>query len=229
MYLPDSSLLTQTNDVDYYHWNYRFPIRYIQRFRFQAILRMLGSNRVGTLLEAGTGSGIFLPELSGHCHELHACDVHRNMDQVAEMCRRTNTQATLKTCPLECTGYPDQMFDVVVAVSVLEFVSNLDLSLDEIQRILKPGGVFLTICPHQSPMLDAVLKLYTRRAPGEEFGDSRSRVRPALESRFQVLEKHVFPGILGHVLPVYHYYKLQPPNRIASESGSGLPTGRTSP
>lgn len=208
MHFPNPALLKQTNSVDYFHWNYKFPVKYIQRFRFHAILKMLGRQPVDSILEVGTGSGIFLPELARHCRELHACDVHGNMAAVAELCAATGTSATLKTCPLENTGYPDSRFDVVIAVSVLEFVQDLNQSLREIERILKPGGVFLTICPHQSEFLDFVLSFYSRRKPDEEFGDARSVVRPSLEKNFRVIEKHVFPGVIGKLLPVYNYYKL---------------------
>ncbi len=208
MIFPDPTLLKQTNSLDYFHWNYQFPIKYIQRFRFQAILKMLGRKPVDSILEVGTGSGIFLPELSRHCRELHACDVHNNMSAVEQMCRLTGTKATLRTCPLENTGYPDAAFDIVIAVSVLEFVEDLDQSLREVQRILKPGGNFLTICPHKNEAIDYVLSFYSRKKPDEEFGDARSKVCPTLEKNFNVIEKRVFPGIIGRVLPVYNYYKL---------------------
>lgn len=208
MIFPDPTLLKQTNSLDYFHWNYQFPIKYIQRFRFQAILKMLGRKPVDSILEVGTGSGIFLPELSRHCRELHACDVHNNMAAVEQMCRLTGTKATLRTCPLENTGYPDAAFDIVIAVSVLEFVEDLDQSLREVQRILKPGGNFLTICPHKNEAIDYVLSFYSRKKPDEEFGDARSKVCPTLEKNFNVIEKRVFPGVIGRVLPVYNYYKL---------------------
>ena len=79
MYLPNQKFLRKTGDVDYYHLNYLFPIKYIQRFRFQAILRLLGNTIYDRLLEVGTGSGIFLPELSKHCRDLYAIDIHDKM------------------------------------------------------------------------------------------------------------------------------------------------------
>ena len=209
MHLPNQDFLQRTGDVDYYNWNYQFPIKYIQRFRFHAILGLLGNETVNTLLEVGTGSGIFLPELSKHCRELYACDIHNNMDAVETLCKLTGIDATLQRCPLEETGYPDRFFDVIVAVSVLEFVNDLEQSLIELKRILKPDGVFLTICPHQNPLLDFFLSFCSRKKPKEEFGDSRTRVIPSLEKHFKVVQKKTFPLLLGKVLPVYYYYKLQ--------------------
>ncbi len=208
MILPERAFLRRTSDVDYYHWNYLFPIKYIQLYRFRVILDLLGPGRVGRLLEAGTGSGVFLPELSRHCRELYACDVHGRMDAVAGMCRAYHLKAELKSASIQETGYPDAFFDVVIAVSVLEFVRDLEAALAEIRRILKPDGLFLTICPQQHRFSDAVVGLYSRKKPAEEFVQSRVQVAPLLEKRFRVIERKRFPDFGGGRFAVYHTYKL---------------------
>jgi ubiquinone/menaquinone biosynthesis C-methylase UbiE len=208
MLLPKKSLLRRTSDVDYFHWNYLFPIKYIQRYRFRVILDLLGPAPVGRLLEAGTGSGVFLPELSRHCRELHACDVHGHMDAVAEMVRAEGLDVALKSASIQETGYPDEFFDAVIAVSVLEFVPDLEAGLAEIRRILKPEGVFLTICPQQHRLSDAVVNLYSRKKPAEEFVQPRTLVAPLLEKRFRVIERRRFPEFGGGRFAVYHAYKL---------------------
>lgn len=43
--------------------------------------------------------------------------------------------------------FPDAFFDLVVSNQVLEHVSDLDAVLDEIYRVLKPGGVSLHLFP----------------------------------------------------------------------------------
>jgi len=208
MILPERAFLRRTSDVDYHHWNYLFPIKYIQLYRFRAILGFLGPERVGRLLEAGTGSGVFLPELSRHCRELHACDIHGRMDAVADMVRTQGLKVELKSASIQETGYPDGFFDVVVAVSVLEFVQDLEAALAEIRRILRPDGLFLTICPQQHRFSDAVVGLYSRKKPAEEFLQSRVQVAPLLEKRFRVIERKRFPALGGGRFAVYHTYKL---------------------
>jgi ubiquinone/menaquinone biosynthesis C-methylase UbiE len=168
----------------------------------------LGNQCYDKLLEVGTGSGIFLPELDRHCRQLYACDIHDNIQAVERLCQLTAIKAEVRRCPIEATGFPDNMFDAIVAVSVLEFVDDLERSIDEIRRILKPSGVFLTICPQQSVLLDFVLNFYTRRKPDDEFGISRTRVSKTLEAQFNVIDKRIFPPIVGSIFPVYNYYKL---------------------
>ena len=80
--IPNKSLLLKTGEVDYFDWNYKFPIKYVQLYRFKTIVRLLGDKIYPRLLEAGTGSGIFLPELAKHCEKLYASDIHSNFDHI---------------------------------------------------------------------------------------------------------------------------------------------------
>lgn len=209
MIYPDINLLNKTGEVDYYYWNYKFPIKYIQRYRFSCILKLLGNKRYPRLLEVGTGSGIFLPELARHCGKLYACDIHPHFENIKYLLNNYNiNNYELKSQSIEETNYPDNYFDVIVAVSVLEFVNNLQAAISEIKRILKKDGVFITICPMNSKFLDTILAFYSEKKPKEEFGESRIYVGNALEQNFTVIKKGFMLPIIGKLFPVYTHYKL---------------------
>src|SRR6185312_534209 len=206
--IPDKSFLKRTGDVDYYDWNYKFPIKYIQLYRFKKIVQLLGREKYPVLLETGTGSGIFLPELSKHCNQLYACDIHHDFDNIAKLCETYKIQNyNLSTQSIDDTNFPDASFDAVVAVSVLEFVPDIQNAIDEIKRILKKDGVFITICPMESSILDFFLSLYTRKPPKEESGDSRKKVSKILEQRFIVIKRGYMTKTKK--FPIYTYLKLK--------------------
>ena len=210
MTLPDKNLLLRTGDVDYYDWNYKFPIKYVQLYRFKRIVKLLGCEKYPVLLEAGTGSGIFLPELSKHCDQLYACDIHHDFDNIAKLCETYKIQNYhLSTQSIDDTNFPDASFDAVVAVSVLEFVPDIQKAVSEIKRILKKDGVFITICPMESSLLDFFLSLYTRKPPKDESGDSRQRVSKILEQNFTIVKKGYMVPLIGKFFPVYTHYKLR--------------------
>ncbi len=210
--IPDINQLSKTGAVDYYYWNYKFPIKYIQLYRFKRIVQLLGEKKYSTLLEVGTGSGIFIPELSKHCDRICACDIHSNFDNIHSLCKQYGiSNYDLSTQSIETTNYPDQYFDVVVAVSVLEFVPDVPKALEEIKRILKKDGVFITICPMESKLLDFFLALYTTKKPKDEFGNARQSVAKMLEQNFIVQKKGYMIPIAGKLFPVYTHYKLKKP------------------
>jgi len=208
--IPDKDLLKTTGDVDYYDWNYKFPIKYIQLYRFKRIVQLLGNEKYFSLLEAGTGSGIFLPELSKHCEHLYACDIHHDFDNIARLCETYKIQNyNLSSQSIDNTNFPGESFDAVVAVSVLEFVPDIQKAINEIKRILKKEGVFITICPMESNLLDFFLSLYTRKPPKEESGDSRQKVSKILEQNFTIIKKGYMIPLIGKLFPVYTHYKLK--------------------
>lgn len=208
--IPKRNMLHRTNDVDYYYWNYKFPIKYIQLYRFKTIAKMLGNKIYFRLLETGTGSGIFLPQLACHCEKLYASDIHPYFDNIEKLLKQYKVKDfEVKSQSIEKTDYPDNFFDAIVAVSVLEFVDDLQAAITEIKRILKKDGVFITICPMKSKFLDFILSLYAKKTAKEEFGDSRMYVSKALEHNFSVLKKGYMVPIIGKFFPVYTHYKLQ--------------------
>ncbi|MGF1552644.1 MAG: bifunctional 2-polyprenyl-6-hydroxyphenol methylase/3-demethylubiquinol 3-O-methyltransferase UbiG [Paracoccaceae bacterium] len=54
--------------------------------------------------------------------------------------------------PGEAMPYADDSFDLVLSVDVLEHVSSLDATLDEVRRVLRPGGVFCFDTINRNPV-----------------------------------------------------------------------------
>lgn len=72
----------------------------------------------------------------------------------AELQERSGVRIPVEVGTAESIPFPDGMFDVVLANSVLEHVDSVELSLAEVCRVLRPGGVFWfstasSLCPRQ--------------------------------------------------------------------------------
>lgn len=49
---------------------------------------------------------------------------------------------------MTCSSLPDNSFDCVLAIEVLEHVEKDDLFIEQVYRVLKPGGIFLMTTPN---------------------------------------------------------------------------------
>jgi SAM-dependent methyltransferase len=106
--------------------------------------RLLGDLR-GDILEIGPGGGVNLPyyppgiRWSGIEPNVY---MHRYLRQRA---RRLDVSIDLRMGIAEEVGFEDGSFDAVVTTLVLCSVSDLARSLQEILRVLRPGGRFVFI------------------------------------------------------------------------------------
>lgn len=79
----------------------------------------------------------------------------------------------------ECIPYPDSTFDIVFADNVLEHLSDPTSVFNEINRVLKPGGVFLAKTPnawHYMPLISRITPIsfhqYVNRLRGRAEVDT---------------------------------------------------------
>jgi phosphatidylethanolamine/phosphatidyl-N-methylethanolamine N-methyltransferase len=101
----------------------------------------------GRILEVGVGTGISLPSYS-RANSIVAVDYSEAMLRRAhERVREhglTNVEC-VAVMDAERLGFPDNSFDVVVAQYVITAVPNPEGTLDELARVLKPGGEIILV------------------------------------------------------------------------------------
>lgn len=213
MFLPSidllpRELLVQTSEVDHADWNYRPLLGKLQRTRFQLIKALLRDTSGTDLLEVGYGSGVFFPELLKVCDNISGIDPHDKHDEVLAELKKAGMAADLRSGSVSNLPFDDNTFDVVVAVSALEYVEKIDDACEEIIRVLRPGGTVALVTPGKSPILDAGLKLLGDEDADSNYGDRREHLIVALERHFnrQKVKNWPWPGIPG--LTVYRALRL---------------------
>jgi ubiquinone/menaquinone biosynthesis C-methylase UbiE len=119
-------------------------LRYLRRFevhRLDTVVAKLPSG--GSLLDVGCGDGALLSKCASRFQRLVGVDVADT--QVVRSRRRLRADnihnATLVHANLD-NGLPfrDEQFDAATAVAVLGFIFDPIAALDELRRVLKPGG-----------------------------------------------------------------------------------------
>lgn len=158
--------------------------------RRRAVAELLDRLEFDEVLDLGCGSGGYLPLVSAHDCEYHGCDFSESMiDAARERAVDIGVadRTSFEVADAADTPYPDDRFDVVFSVGLLEYFEDPDDLLREISRILRPGGglVLHSYSPypylnHMWPLLGRVKRLIGdgvahHRRPKHEVDDIAAR------------------------------------------------------
>jgi len=139
-----------------------------------------------SLLDIGCGTGVYFDTLASHADSIVAIDESGDMAAIAdEYCRQNGlTTIHLGVGSAECVPCKSGTFDIVIAMDLLHHVSDLEKTLAEVDRVLKPGGHFFVF----EPNICNPLMFLAHLVPAEErLALHRNRPRTLqrlLETRF---------------------------------------------
>jgi SAM-dependent methyltransferase len=111
-------------------------------------------------LDIGCGRGEFLRSFID-------CGVHGHGVDRSRTAERYCPEAELRTADLENEQlpYPDNYFDVIYSKSVIEHFYYPEKLVQEMFRVLKPGGLAITMCPDWEFNVRIYFEDYTHRTP----------------------------------------------------------------
>jgi SAM-dependent methyltransferase len=98
------------------------------------------------VLDGGCAFGSGTAPLANKVKRVFGCDP--NPELIAHA-RASYPNLTFEVCPLERTPYENAMFDAVVLTDVLEHVVDERIVINELFRVLKPGGHLILTVPHK--------------------------------------------------------------------------------
>lgn len=95
------------------------------------------------VLEFGCGSGIFVKELAAAGYESFGLDISADAVRFGEL-QGVQNLAVIEGHRIE---FPDNTFDAVLCLDVLEHIEKEKWALKEIERVVKPGGFVVIMVP----------------------------------------------------------------------------------
>ncbi len=108
------------------------------------------------ILDCGVGTGALSSALAHVIHKpfaLDAIDISPHMLEFAAInLQAAGVDATLRQGDVRALPYEDASFDVVMTAHVLEHLADPSVALDEMVRVLKPGGVLVACLTRRSPL-----------------------------------------------------------------------------
>jgi len=205
--LPKDRLVV-TGPVDKAGWNYSPLLGPLQRARFSLVHQLIEGRKYGTILEVGYGSGVFLPDLAARCDTLLGVDVHPHPKEVTAALAAEGVSAHLYSASAEALPLESDSVDLIVSISVLEYVSDKAAAAHELHRVLRNGGRLALVQPLSHWWLNAGLRVLTGENAAQ-YGKGRQQLVPSMLELFSIIRRTRFAEWLPKALCVYEAVLLE--------------------
>jgi len=123
-------------------FGYKFRDFFLPR---KNILKEVGIKPGFHVLDYGCGTGSYIiatAELTGKSGKIYALDIHplaiQKVRDIVSKKKLTNVETICSDCK---TGLPDNSVDVVLLYDIFHNFSRPNVVLEELRRVLKPGGI----------------------------------------------------------------------------------------
>lgn len=103
------------------------------------------------ILEIGCGRGGFSGYLMTRfpsIRNLYACDYSESALEIGKQKNGHHDKIIWMKEDIQALSFANEMFDTVISCETIEHVPNPLKALEEIHRVLKPGGTFILTCPN---------------------------------------------------------------------------------
>jgi SAM-dependent methyltransferase len=123
----------------------------------------------GTLLDLGCGDGQFTSQVREKTQATRVMAIDAVAENLAAAAEKgiDGTKSDLN----EPLPIPDASVDIVVANHVIEHLSNTDLIVQEIGRVLKPGGYAVVATPNLAAWYNIALLILGQQPPSTSVSD----------------------------------------------------------
>jgi ubiquinone/menaquinone biosynthesis C-methylase UbiE len=200
--LTDEQLRIRDDFMKYFHEVHGEKHGGIVRFNHTYVLE---SARPGIrTLDIGAGLGEHLDYESAEGQDYVALEMRQEMADVIAG-KHADVQ-TVVTDAEQGLPFDDQSFDRVIAIHVLEHIPDLPKALDDIKRVLKPGGMLEVVIPCEGGRVYAVGRRFTSQRMFEKrYGMSYDwyiksehlstprEIVPELDARFERTRRAYWP------------------------------------
>jgi 2-polyprenyl-3-methyl-5-hydroxy-6-metoxy-1,4-benzoquinol methylase len=183
------------------------PLAFHYRAELRVIEEQMAIDPAWQVLDVGTGRGRFALHFAARGCRVLGVDVNPEMIELARAsARRAGLEDRFEVRAGDAgdlRAYPDGHFDVVLCMELFDHLPNLDRALEQVHRVLRPGGrLVFTYVPSESlyGMLGNTYRAVRRRVRRGDPAISRTysfaEVRARLDDRGFALDRYWGIGVL---------------------------------
>ena len=112
------------------------------KMHFKKIVELLDPQKNDVILDMGCNKGDLVKALRNFSNEVYGCDINK------EAIKNSDIDG-LKIVSTEKLDYDDNFFGKIISSHVIEHINDLENTIREMERILKPNGTCVLIYPFE--------------------------------------------------------------------------------
>ena len=216
--LPARAHIQPVDDDDPLRFYYMPVVGRFYRRRLELAATLLDGHG-GRVLEVGYGSGVFLPQLAGR-GAVVGVDRHRQAAVVRAMARREGVEAALVRGDIRRLPFAEGSIDVLVCLSVLEHVAELDKAAAEMRRVLRPGGVAVLGYPRVDRLMAMLFRAIGFRGIEQHHVSGPAAIEAAVARELTLEARHPWPWAPFALYYLSRWRRRSVPARTRTSPGS---------
>jgi ubiquinone/menaquinone biosynthesis C-methylase UbiE len=162
------------------------------------------------ILEIGYGSGVTFLSLHDKYEEIYGLDIEAKTDEVSDVFKKLEISVFLKNGNVLEMPYPDDHFDSVLLVSILEHLHPAvqKKAFQEITRVLKKNGQVVYGAPVERPLMSCFFRLLGYDIKKHHFSSEKQIAAQAKEFLRKVRINNIKLGPFGKIYEVGNFVKI---------------------
>lgn len=202
-----AATLARITDVDHERNMYAHPnpiarAIFWQRLAVGYALLKRFAPRDSTVLDFGGGSGAFLPTLANHFREVSVIDM--DIDDARRVASHYALAGVhIHECDVTCWT-ENNIYDVVVAMDVLEHFADSSVPGDFLKKHLRRGGLLLVSLPTENWIYRMGRLVLRKSKPADHYHPATTLVRYYVEHGYSPLATRYVPHIGPLAVPLFH-------------------------
>ncbi len=145
--------------------------RDFQKRKTSTIVEMLANRDMGVLLDIGCGSGVQLKELTTGSY---TCAIGLDVSRNALLCAKSRNPERTEFVIADAEHLPfrDASIDTIVSAEIIEHLPHPELLVNDLCRILKPGGELVITTPNEHSIWGIYEFLWDVFGRGRNYGNT---------------------------------------------------------
>jgi ubiquinone/menaquinone biosynthesis C-methylase UbiE len=207
--LPPKGTLVPTGDSDPLEYYYKPLVGRLYVNRIDKTLGLLSTQSFSRILEIGYGSGILMPTLCRLSDDVHGVDLDSDPELVASRLASLGCYPKLSRGQPDLLLFEDNSCELVITISVLEHIKEIDAFLKEIYRVIKPGGYLLVGMPAVNKTMEYLFQLIGFSGIDHHHVTTPEEMQQAARRLFQPRGTAWLPGFMPSNLYLYKSFYFQ--------------------